>query len=275
MLCMTSDYASGTGCPEPHLRRIAKAGFSHVHWCHQWCTDFLYTSPEIEQIKRWLSEFGLSVCDVHASHGQEKSWGSRRDYERLAGLDLIRNRAQFAEQVGANVVILHLPPEPEQATDDPDYGSRLRASIDALLPDLATCGVRLAFENMIRDNFPLIASLLREYGPDQIGLCYDSGHGNLNPDALDCLDALKDRLIAVHLHDNNGQSDQHLPPFHGTLDWSVLARIIAASNYAKPLSFETAIRETGLQDEDEFLAMAHTQATALREMVDQEKEVQQ
>jgi hypothetical protein len=36
MLAITSDYAKSTGCPEPHLRQIAEAGFSHVHWCHHW-----------------------------------------------------------------------------------------------------------------------------------------------------------------------------------------------------------------------------------------------
>ena len=46
MLSMTSDYVTETGCPEPYLRRIAEAGFSRVHWCHQWNTDFLYADCE-------------------------------------------------------------------------------------------------------------------------------------------------------------------------------------------------------------------------------------
>ena len=272
MLSITSDYASGTGCPEPSLRRIAAAGFTHLHWCHQWCTDFLYTAPEVRQIQLWLKEFGLSACDVHASHGQEKAWGSRREHERLAGLDLIRNRIQFAERIGADVIILHLPPAPEAPADDPRFLDRLRASIDALLPDLGASGVRLAFENMGKDNFGLIARLLGEYGSDRIGLCYDAGHGNLNPDSLDRLDALRDRLIAVHLHDNDGRSDQHLPPFQGTVDWPRLAGILARSSYAKPLSFEVAIRATGLTDEEEFLRISYRQAKTVHDLVQLERE---
>ncbi len=73
-LSMTSDYVTSTGCPEPYLEGIAQAGFSHVHWCHQWCTDFLYSDSEIHQITEWFERFGLKLLDLHASAGQEKNW---------------------------------------------------------------------------------------------------------------------------------------------------------------------------------------------------------
>ena len=49
MLSMTPDYVRSSGDPAPYLRRIADAGFSHVHWCHQWNTDFLYAACEVER----------------------------------------------------------------------------------------------------------------------------------------------------------------------------------------------------------------------------------
>ena len=44
MLSITTDYAKDVGDPSPYLRSIAEAGFSHLHWCHQWNTDFLYAA---------------------------------------------------------------------------------------------------------------------------------------------------------------------------------------------------------------------------------------
>ena len=67
MLSLTSDYVTGTGDPSPSLRLRAEAGFTHVHWCHQWRSDFLYADSEIEQIGRWLGEYGLKLNDVNAS----------------------------------------------------------------------------------------------------------------------------------------------------------------------------------------------------------------
>lgn len=71
-LAITSDYVESTGCPEPYLRQITEAGFSHVHWCHHWNGDFVYSTHEVEQIASWLDEFGLQLLDLHASQGREK-----------------------------------------------------------------------------------------------------------------------------------------------------------------------------------------------------------
>ena len=84
MLSITTDYVHDTGSPEPYLRAIGEAGFTHVHWCHHWNTDFLYSTHEIDQISQWLDTYGLQVLDIHASHGREKAWASPLAYQRLA-----------------------------------------------------------------------------------------------------------------------------------------------------------------------------------------------
>jgi len=264
MLSMTSDYVTSTGCPEPYLRAIAEAGFTHVHWCHHWNTDFIYADREIEQIGRWRRQFGLGVTDLHASAGVEKNWGSRREYERQAGVELIANRVRMAERLGTNVIILHLPPRPADRAEMDACWQCVFSSLDDLQPVAARHGVRIAIEN---GDFDDIEKVFARCGAEFVGLCYDSGHGNLTPDGLDRLEAVKDRLISVHLHDNDGKSDQHKLPFTGTIDWDRLAGIIAGSAYDKWVSLETSIRKTGIEDEAEFLAQAYQAATRLAEMV--------
>jgi len=106
MLSVTSDYVVSTGCPAPYLRAIAEAGFTHVHWCHEWCTDRVYAPDEIAQIGRWLKQFGLGVTDLHASAGVERRWGAPRDDVRRAGETLVVNRMEMAARLGTDVVIL-------------------------------------------------------------------------------------------------------------------------------------------------------------------------
>ena len=74
MLSITTDYFTDHGDPSPYLRRIADAGFTHIHWCHHWRSDFLYADAEIDQIGYWLKEYGLVLHDVHGSEGIEKFW---------------------------------------------------------------------------------------------------------------------------------------------------------------------------------------------------------
>jgi hypothetical protein len=49
MLSITTDYRASSGCPKDILEEISEYGFSHIHWCHQWNTDFLYSKYEIAQ----------------------------------------------------------------------------------------------------------------------------------------------------------------------------------------------------------------------------------
>jgi sugar phosphate isomerase/epimerase len=107
MLSITTDYFNDSGNPAPYLRRIAEAGFSHIHWCHHWRSDFLYSDAEIDQISKWLQEFGLQLNDLHGSEGMEKSWVSAQEYRRLAGVELVKNRIYMAAKLGGDVVIMH------------------------------------------------------------------------------------------------------------------------------------------------------------------------
>jgi len=262
MLSITTDYAKDTGDPSPYLRHIAEAGFSHIHWCHQWNTDFLYSKSEIEQIQKWLAEYGLRLLDLHGSAGNEKDWASSQEYQRLAGVELVRNRVEMTACLSADVVIMHVPADPESAA--------VRRSLDELEPICRERSVRIAIEN---GNFEAIRRLLSERDPQCVGLCYDSGHGNAASGGLDHLESLKDRLISVHLHDNDGTGDQHNPLFSGTVDWGRLARIMAESAYTKVVSMEVTMGLSGIQDEREFLDKAFETGTIFSRMIAECKRV--
>lgn len=256
MLSITTDFVKDTGDPSPYLRGIADSGFSHIHWCHQWNTDFLYSRWEMRQVRKWLAEFGLKLLDLHGSVGPEKNWASAKEYERRAGVELVKNRIEMTAYLGGKSVVMHIPTIPGS---DP-----LRRSLDDVSRFSRSRGVRIAVEN---GNFDAIRHVLSEYGADYLGLCYDSGHGNLIVDGLSHLDGLKDRLIAVHLHDNDGTGDQHNLPFAGTVDWPRLASILSASSYRKCVSMESSIRKSGIECEKTFLSRAFRAGTRFAGMI--------
>lgn len=266
MLAVTSDYVESTGDPSPYLERIARAGFTHVHWCHQWNTDFVYSPSEIVQVAGWFKQYGLSLLNLHGSEGREKYWCSSLEYQRLAGVELVKNRVDMTARLGADVVIMHVPSSlgtlERVSAIDP-----VRRSLDEVLPFARALGVRIAVENMELDDFDMLATLLNEYDPAELGLCYDSGHGNIDGRGLDNLEKFKQRLIAVHLHDNDGHSDQHATPFTGSVDWQRLAAIVASSSYTGPINLEVIIGTQRESDEDEFLRRAYIAGQRLAAMV--------
>lgn len=271
-LSMTTDYVTTSGCPEPYLRRIAEAGFSHVHWCHQWSTDFLYSTHEIDQILRWLDEFGLKLVDLHASHGVEKAWASTREYERLAGVELVKNRIEMAARLGTDVIILHMWRKPEPGDDMKAKRMQLRRSLDDLERHANDHAVRIALENMPFDDFEDLRMLFSEYPPDYLGLCYDSGHGNMGGEGFEHLLTLGDRLLSVHLHDNEGTSDQHALLYSGTVDWGRLARIMAQSAYEKCVSMESNMRGMDMEEQT-FLQEAFRTGLIFSRMIEEQRRV--
>lgn len=266
MLSITTDYVKDTGCPEPYLQSITAAGFSHIHWCHHWHTDFIYSEPEIDQIANWLSEYKLQVNDLHGTKGVEKAWVSHREYERKAGVELVKNRVHMAHQLGTDVVIIHVHREPDAPGERTLFWSQLTKSLDEVEPFAAERAVRLAFENL-GDNFATIQRILDGYSANYAGVCYDSGHGHYTAGGLDFLGRVKDRLISIHLHDNHGDRDEHNLPFSGTIDWARLTTLLAESIYTKPINLEVATRNSGIEDEDEFLEKAFERGTILDRMV--------
>ena len=122
-------------------------------------------------------------------------------------------------------------------------------------------------------NTPFMVNLgLDNYGADYLGICYDSGHGNfLEGSGLDWLEPRKERLISLHLHDNDGASDQHKIPFTGIVDWDRLTRIIAASPYNKAVNLECSIHKPGIAMETDFLAKSLEAAKKIEAMIEKAK----
>ncbi|MFC1479233.1 sugar phosphate isomerase/epimerase family protein [Planctomycetota bacterium] len=259
-LSIATDYLESTGDTSGYLKQIAEAGFSHIHWCHQWNTDFLYSASEIKAIAQDLSDYGLILLDLHGSAGSEKQWGSSIEYKRLAGVELVQNRIEMTAELGSSVVIMHLPTEVEWDS--------MRKSLDSLEPLCRKQGVRLAIEN---GNFTNIRKVFSEYDPSFIGLCYDCGHGNVAGDGLDRLEETMERLLSIHLHDNDGTGDQHSILFSGTVVWEQLAGIIAGSSYSGCVSMELNMKKSGFEDETLFLKEAFRTGTEFSLMIEKAK----
>jgi len=126
-------------------------------------------------------------------------------------------------------------------------------------------GVNVAMENQrTPEQMALAARLLEEIDSPRFGFCFDSGHHNARekPD-IDMPARFGHRLMALHLHDNDGTDDQHLLPFDGTTDWPAQMRKIAATGYKGPTTLEVVNEGYLDTPPEEFLALAYERAKRL------------
>lgn len=271
-IAIATDYRGSGGDPEESLRHIADAGFTHLHWCHQWHTDHMYSDWEIARIAGLLRKYGLKLLDIHGSDasagGALRCWYSPDECYRRAGVELVVNRLRMHAMLrGEGTLMMHVPcVTPRNDTSEGRASVRARVdallrSIDEIVPIVRGLGIPLALENMAGDTWEVLDEVLAATPADVVGLCYDSGHGNIAVNGvpargLEHLERHLDRLQALHLHDNDGSADQHLPPFYGNVDWPRLVRDIRKSAYPRMFSFELAMREPAPVEPAAFCADA-------------------
>ncbi|MEM1718288.1 MAG: TIM barrel protein [Thermosphaera sp.] len=92
--------------------------------------------------------------------------------------------------------------------------------------EAADRGIKVAVENRLERRLfgsnPRDLKLLIESVGDNIGACADVGHANINRNLSQLLKTLDNSIIEVHLHDNDGEKDEHKPPFTGSVSWGLV-----------------------------------------------------
>jgi sugar phosphate isomerase/epimerase len=82
-------------------------------------------------------------------------------------------------------------------------------------------GIVVVLENDIEKSPDLLVRLVNAVDNPLLGLCLDIGHQHMfsELDALEWVWKMGDRLLHVHLHDNDGTDDSHSPIGRGTIDF--------------------------------------------------------
>ncbi len=180
---------------------------------------------------RLLRDQGIEAYSYHAPWGGELDITAPDPLRRRRALDAILRAVDAAARLEARHVVLH--PGPELAREPPadERLHRLRlaaATIDVVARRCREEGPRLVLENMLphllfgnaRDLLWILAAL-REPG---VGICLDTGHAHLGADLPRMVRLFAGNLRMLHVHDNRGHGDDHLPPGLGEIDWPRLLR---------------------------------------------------
>jgi sugar phosphate isomerase/epimerase len=104
-------------------------------------------------------------------------------------------------------------------------------------------GVRVALENVWEERPEVLAHLI-EVLPDRDAMvCLDTGHicAFSRLPAARWWELLGERAIALHLHDNDGSSDDHLPPGRGIFDFPALAETLRGRSPMPLMTFEVEL----------------------------------
>lgn len=279
------------------LSWVREAGFTHINWNPDAGSSYMLAHAEIDFAAQMVRDAGLKVKSLHASNGRNpvsevctrknatpapetrKDIGSSYEWQRQSGVELLQNRIDLAAAMGSPDVVLHIDIADEvfrSQESETNFFTSLWRSLDELQPFCRARGVKIAVETLMMASatswLRLYELLFSRYPMDFIGLCLDIGHWHIVAGKnLSILEHYGERLIATHIHDNLGATDDHLLPFLGVIDWDMVTTAIAATPCKMPLNFETPHDRSNLP-ELPFYKRAHAVALRLERIIAQKRQ---
>lgn len=209
---------------EKTLDFIENLGIEYAELVHQYPAEFIDT--EI------LESYSLKYS-IHAPF-MDVNIASLQDQSRLNSIDQIKSSIDLANEINAEAVVVHpgvtsFLPNKYFKKEVYEFANESIKEIGDYAKDLgvlATIENMPNFESMIYQNIVDLNQLLVE---NEMHMTLDIGHANHVGYAPD--EMIFDSIKHVHVHDNLGDDDSHLPLGEGSIDLKYIINTLESKNY--------------------------------------------
>ena len=241
---------------EERVKMIKEAGFDCVIACAD--PHFNKQNGTIKKQISLFKKYGLELSSLHMRYKQEDLplfWTkSLKGYKQELAL---KKDIKVAHKYGFKEVVVHLEGECSQV------------GINRLKRVLKLChklNVPLAVENL-EDNRALFY-VFENISDDYLKFCWDCGHNNAFSKEIDFPTQFKDKLVCLHLHDNDGKEDLHTLNKYGTINWNEIAKKLATFDNDIVLDYEILMHYREKEDNARsVLAEVYEQAVELEKNI--------
>lgn len=231
-----------------------------------------YVDLKIEEAIEKLMENGIYAAELSDEHGSEllsrsddwtdtarsfSAFLKERNFEISQGhlyltikicsdataLKTLCRWVDFYEMIGIKNMVLHCDNMLDTMLNKQERVERNIEKLRELAEYIKDKDITVCLENLrphfsadevlVDRNADDLLYILDRVGSDRFGICLDTGHLNLtDKNQREFILKAGSRLKAIHIADNEGQSDQHLMPFTcGTVDFCEVVRALRQVNY--------------------------------------------
>lgn len=234
--------------------------------------DRTFIGSETENFDRVMELFrqnGITCETLHAPYDRINDlWGEdEAAADRM--LARLKDSVNKCHRYGIGVTIVHL----SSGRPMPAFHDRGIRRFEELFRYAAEKGVVPALEN--QRYLGNLAYFMDRY--DSPGFCWDCGHEYGFSKGIRFLELFGHRAVALHIHDNRcgDNTDDHLIPFDGQIDFESITQRLADSGYQGTLMLEIskAVEPGGVPvyahlTDEEYVRRAVEAARRLAGMVD-------
>ncbi|HXX46264.1 MAG TPA: sugar phosphate isomerase/epimerase family protein [Candidatus Acidoferrales bacterium] len=246
------------------LASIAKADIPAIElFCG--AGHFGYASSQtVREFGGWLREHGLKLQSLHAPTERGSGVGrgtgvpiSISDPERIRRVDAVdevKRALEVAETVPFQYLVQHMASS-RQPADSRNLDAAF-SSLEHLALFAKQRGVTIAIENTPNEfcSAESLVQFVKQTRLHDLRFCFDIGHAHIGEGVAAALELMRDRVVTVHLHDNQGEKDEHLLPYEGTIDWDAALAALAGAPESPALVLELKERAPGAPSLDQIRA---------------------
>ncbi len=236
------------------LEQVAAAGFEGLEiFCTR--SHFEYSvKSEIQVMASALERHHLQLVSLHAPTSRDLS--AMREsgtplsiceverVRRVEAMDELKRVIDVADDLPYARLILHMGGPRETA--DPRKRDAAFSTLEHLILHAHHAGVAICVENTTSEmgDPSYLRAFVDETRLSGLRFNFDIGHAHLSdfPEGERIekgFSPLSDLVSSVHLHDNHGEKDEHLPPYDGTINWPAAIKLLKAAPEANlPLVLE-------------------------------------
>jgi len=216
------------------LSQVAENGFTALEiFCSM--AHFDYSSKqEIQAMKGMLEHQKLQLASLHAPTSKDAS--AMREsgiplsvceverVRRIEAMDEFKRAIDVAEELAFPRMVLHMGGSREAA--DPRKRDAAFSTLEHLVLHAKHVGVTLCVENTTSEmgQPEYLRAFVDETRLTGLRFNFDIGHAHLSDGEeaeriAKAFEPVRELVASVHLHDNHGEKDEHLPPYDGSIDW--------------------------------------------------------
>jgi sugar phosphate isomerase/epimerase len=214
------------------LEMIKASGFSMAEISHK--------QTNIKAREAQIRATGVKILAIHGSLGGNAS--SLDETERKATVEAEFLRLEDTAPFAPCPYVVHYL----DRFNNPEHGRMFRKSIEELYVRSSQLGFNMAIETApykpkINERYPdskEIADFVRSFTKPDLNMTIDINHSNLHESLVKVCENCHDIIVHVHMSDNHGAWEDHLPPGEGIINFPETCTALRANGYTGPWNLE-------------------------------------
>ncbi len=237
------------------LKRIKQAGFSCIITSAD--KKFKNQNGTLKKQVKIAKKLGLKLSSLHSSYVKSELKYFFKDSKIGDKIEnQLKKEVKIAKKYGFTCLVVHLNGKPNII------------GIHRLNRILKVCekyDLPLAIENI--DAPETFNYVFENINNKYLCFCYDSGHNHVFERKRNHLKEFGNKLVAIHLSDNNGTCDQHTLNQFGSINWKKVAQQLKQANTVS-LDYEIMLNRNPINlSEEEALQKCYENACKLEKLI--------